>query len=89
MEVMDGEGVIIIYLQVYDDNYCLYIEDNGKGIFLYMQQLLYQLFFILKDSGIGFGLLIVQCILESYRGQIKLLFIFFCGIVFVIKFFLY
>lgn len=85
MEAMDGEGVITIYSQVHDDNYCLYIEDNGKGIPLHMQQSLYQPFSTSKDSGTGLGLPIAQRILESHRGQIKLLSTSSRGTVFVIK----
>ncbi|MEH7136433.1 sensor histidine kinase, partial [Priestia megaterium] len=86
MEAMDGEGVITIYSQVHDDNYCLYIEDNGKGIPLHMQQSLYQPFSTSKDSGTGLGLPIAQRILESHGGQIKLLSTSSRGTVFVIKF---
>ncbi|MBU3571461.1 HAMP domain-containing protein [Priestia aryabhattai] len=85
MEAMDGEGVITIYSQVHDDNYYLYIEDNGKGIPLHMQQSLYQPFSTSKDSGTGLGLPIAQRILESHGGQIKLLSTSSRGTVFVIK----
>jgi len=72
---MDGEGVITIYSQVHDDNYCLYIEDNGKGIAENDLKNIFQPFYRSEDSksitGFGVGLPLVYRIIKLHKGQIK------------------
>lgn len=54
---------IVFQLMLYGECYCLVVcidvEDNGLGIFFYLQDILFYLMVSGCEGGIGFGLFIV------------------------------
>lgn len=67
-----ASGEISIYSQVTDNQYLIFIKDNGSGIPLELQKTIFEPFLTSKDSGTGLGLTIVQRIIENHGGTIEL-----------------
>jgi signal transduction histidine kinase len=65
------EGKLIITTYSMDNNVCLSIEDNGKGIEEEHVSKLFDPFFTGKVRGTGLGLTATRNIISSHNGDIK------------------
>lgn len=72
----DSTGCITVRLISQDDNVCVEVQDNGPGIPLDQQQLIFQKFHQVSDQragkpkGTGLGLAISERIMERHGGRI-------------------
>ncbi|MDN3205227.1 ATP-binding protein [Algoriphagus sediminis] len=67
----DDQGVLSIRTYEEDDYVNLDIIDNGSGISPENQSKLFEPFFTAKKEGTGLGLVTVQNIIQSHRGDIE------------------
>ena len=64
---------IDLTLKPVDDGYCIRIEDNGVGIEDDIKGQIFNPFFTTSSSGTGLGLAVVQNVILSHGGAIRLL----------------
>lgn len=69
-----GEQVnVVMTLKPVDDGYCIRIEDDGVGIDDEIRHKIFDPFFTTSSSGTGLGLAVVQNVILSHGGAIRLL----------------
>ncbi|WP_046175281.1 sensor histidine kinase [Domibacillus indicus] len=73
IEAIKEKGHISIQSTVKKGWYCIYLQDTGTGIPEEMQKTLFDPFSTSKEGGTGLGLPLVQRMIESHGGTIKLL----------------
>jgi two-component system sensor histidine kinase PilS (NtrC family) len=70
-EAIEDKGVIEIRVFLLkQDQVCITIKDNGKGISPEITKSIFDPFFTTKSNGTGLGLSIVHRIIESYKSQL-------------------
>jgi two-component system sensor histidine kinase AtoS len=73
IEAIPKKGKLSIYSRKIEDQYQIFIEDNGPGIPADLQDVVFDPFLTSKENGTGLGLTIVQRIIDNHKGKIKLL----------------
>lgn len=69
-----GEQVnILLELTPVEDGYCIRIEDDGKGIEAEIEDHIFNPFFTTSSDGTGLGLAVVQNVVLSHGGAIRML----------------
>ncbi|MEP3091012.1 MAG: ATP-binding protein [Ekhidna sp.] len=66
-----GKGILTIKTYSEDGYLHLEIIDNGKGISIENLEKLFEPFYTSKEEGTGLGLVTVQNIIQSHKGEIK------------------
>ncbi|WP_407271377.1 two-component system sensor histidine kinase NtrB [Radiobacillus sp. PE A8.2] len=72
IEAMENKGAITIYSNKSNSAFELFIEDNGTGIPVEIQDTIFEPFYTNKEIGTGLGLTIIQRIIENHHGNIEL-----------------
>jgi signal transduction histidine kinase len=72
LQAMDGSGALRIWNETTDDFIEVYVLDNGPGFSADGLQRSMDPFFTTKDHGSGLGLPIVNTIITSHGGQVRL-----------------
>lgn len=70
-DAVNSEGSIIIESFVNQNNLIITVSDNGTGIRKEDQTKIFNLYFTTKQNGTGFGLSIVNQIVQEHNGTIK------------------
>ena len=73
VEAMESNnGKLIISVKPFEENYCVSIQDNGKGIPEEYQSKLFEPFFTLKKNGVGLGLATTYSIIQSHKAKVRI-----------------
>lgn len=64
---------ILLELTPVEDGYCIRIEDDGKGIDADIRERIFDPFFTTSSDGTGLGLAVVQNVVLSHGGAIRML----------------
>jgi PAS domain S-box-containing protein len=73
VEAMESsKGKLNILLEPHEENYCVSIQDNGRGIPEEYQSKLFEPFFTLKKNGVGLGLATSYSIIQSHKANIRI-----------------
>ena len=70
IQAMPEGGILHLGSKRQEDNLLITVEDTGKGISSSDLKQIFEPFFTKKEKGTGFGLAIVQRIVEDHGGQI-------------------
>ncbi|MBU0485775.1 MAG: HAMP domain-containing protein [Proteobacteria bacterium] len=70
IHAMPNGGILVIDTAKLEHNITITITDNGTGIAEEDQKRIFEPFFTKKEKGMGFGLAIVQRIIEDHHGWI-------------------
>ena len=71
IHAMPYGGKLRLESRVEDDKAVILVADTGKGISEQDLEKIYEPFFTKKDGGLGFGLSIVQRVIEDHSGRIS------------------
>ncbi len=71
VEATNGRQPVFIRTEAHAENIKIMVEDHGPGIAKELQERIFDLYFTTKDDGAGLGLSIVEKIIQSHGGNIR------------------